>query len=266
MPQYDLSGIDALSAATEQAHARANQEPDQGSYNAAWLHGYAQALTDATEQLRSQQRGDTSVEITGVSPALNHENGIAIRFIDSEHHQLFTVPDGGNIVLNELDGSRSTLPCQYLDDYHARIGDKMFHIHQFALVQEQRGAVYRPEQPRAADICDTYEIYQLKDTRQTSYGFCGYEAAKDKLRPSHYVKVYAGVLAPGVTLEDIFAKHNRDLRPHRMEMRSLSVSDVVVLNRGGTKTAHYVDHIGFREAKQFLKPPARNKKRSGQER
>ena len=257
--KYDLSSIGAISAAAEQARARAGQEPGQGSYNAAWLHGYAQALTDAAEQLERQR------QITEpVRP--NDGDEVVIRFIDSEYHQLFTVPDGANIVLTQLDGTRDTLPCRYLDGYHAVIGSKGFHIHQFALIQEQRGAVYRPEHPGAADICDTYEVYQLKDVNGTAYGFCSYEAAKDKLHPSHYMKVYAGVLAPGVTLDGIFAKHNQDLRPRRMEIRSMSVSDVVVLNRGGTKKAYYVDNIGFREAEQFLKPPARSKKRSGQER
>ena len=123
-----------------------------------------------------------------------------------------------------------------------------------------------PDHPGAADICDTYEVYQLKDVSKTAYGFCSYEAAKDKLHPSHYVKVYAGVLAPGVTLDDIFAKRNQDLRPRRMEIRSMSVGDVVVLNRNGTKKAYYVDNFGFREAERFLKPPARNKKQAGQER
>ena len=52
--KYDLSSIGAISAAAEQARARAGQEPSQGSYNAAWLHGYAQALADAAEQLESQ--------------------------------------------------------------------------------------------------------------------------------------------------------------------------------------------------------------------
>ena len=189
-----------------------------------------------------------------------------IRFIDSEYHPLFTVPDGANIVLTALDGTRSTLPCQYIDEYHARIGDEIFHIHQFAVAQEQKGAVYMPEQPGAADICDTYEIYQLKDVGKTVYSFCSYEAAKDRLRPSHYIKVYAGVLSPSTTLEDLYARHNQDLRPRRMEMRSMSVSDVVVLNRGGVKKAYYVDSFGFRESKQFLKLPARNKKQSGQER
>ncbi len=55
MPDYDLSSISAVSAAAELAHIRANQEPFQDSYNAAWLHGYAAALTDAARQLESQQ-------------------------------------------------------------------------------------------------------------------------------------------------------------------------------------------------------------------
>ena len=256
--KYDLSSSGAVSAAAEQARARAGQEPDQGSYNAAWLHGYAQALADVAGQLERQR--------LTTPDRSNDGTGRVIRFIDSEYRQLFTVPDGANIVLAQLDGTRSTLPCRYIDDYHAIIGNETFHIHQFALIQEQRGAICLPEHPGAADICDTYEVYQLKDVNKTAYGFCSYEAAKDKLHPSHYVKVYAGALAPGVTLDGIYAKHNQDLRPRRMEIRSMSVSDVVVLNRGGTKKAYYVDSIGFREAEQFLKSSARSKKRSGQER
>lgn len=55
MPQYDLSTIGTVSAAAELARVRANQEPSQDSYNAAWLHGYAQALAEAAEQLQPQQ-------------------------------------------------------------------------------------------------------------------------------------------------------------------------------------------------------------------
>ena len=55
MPNYDLSSIGAVSAAAELAHIRANQEPSQDSYNAAWLHGYADALADAAKQLEPQQ-------------------------------------------------------------------------------------------------------------------------------------------------------------------------------------------------------------------
>ena len=72
-----------------------------------------------------------------------------IRFIDSDYRPLFTVPDGANIVMTELDGTCNMFSCQYIDDCHARIGDSIFHIHQFALVMEQRGAVYAPERPSA---------------------------------------------------------------------------------------------------------------------
>jgi len=51
MPNYNLSSIGALTAASELAHIRADQEPSQDSYNAAWLHGYASALADAAKQL-----------------------------------------------------------------------------------------------------------------------------------------------------------------------------------------------------------------------
>ena len=55
MPDYNLSSIAAVSASAELAHIRANQEPNQDSYNAAWLHGYADALTRAAESLEPQR-------------------------------------------------------------------------------------------------------------------------------------------------------------------------------------------------------------------
>ena len=55
MPDYNLFSIAAVSASAELAHIRANQEPNQDSYNAAWLHGYADALTKAAESLEPQR-------------------------------------------------------------------------------------------------------------------------------------------------------------------------------------------------------------------
>ena len=56
MSDYNLSNIAAVSASAELAHIRANQEPNQDSYNAAWLHGYADALTKAAESLEPQRK------------------------------------------------------------------------------------------------------------------------------------------------------------------------------------------------------------------
>lgn len=53
-PQYDLSSAVSVFVSAGLARERA-QEPDQSSYNAAWLHGYAKALTDAAEQMGPPQ-------------------------------------------------------------------------------------------------------------------------------------------------------------------------------------------------------------------
>ena len=55
MPAYDLSSPGAVSASAEQARIRAGQEPDQNSYNAAWLHGYASALANVADALETRQ-------------------------------------------------------------------------------------------------------------------------------------------------------------------------------------------------------------------
>lgn len=211
-------------------------------------------------------RGDTPVNIAGVVAFPNDEGGARIRFIDSGYNTLFFVPDGGSIVFTPFGGDRELLPCRYLDDYHAIIGGRTFHICEFAESAERHGAVYAPEHPREGDILDTYTIYQLGDIGAVPYAFMPYDQAKAKLRFSHYRRVYRGVLAPKVTLDDLYLKHNQDSRPFGQRMHSLSMSDVIVLNRGGTEKAYYVDTIGFQEAKRFLNPPVRKRKPPAQER
>lgn len=68
-----------------------------------------------------------------------------IRFIDSSYKELFKVPDGGNVELTRADGSRTSLPCIYIDDYHAKIGNSVYHICQFAEILEKNGATCSPE-------------------------------------------------------------------------------------------------------------------------
>lgn len=51
--KYDLSTPEKIRQAEQEIRNRANNQPDAGSYNAAALHGYADALHDVTEQLKS---------------------------------------------------------------------------------------------------------------------------------------------------------------------------------------------------------------------
>lgn len=181
----------------------------------------------------------------------------AIRFIDSGYNELFKLLDGNSIVITSFNGSKTTLTCTYIDDYHAKIGSNVYHICEFAEIMNENGATYAPEHPQQSDICDTYEIFQIKSVRETGYCFRSDDEAKDLINPADYQRVYAGVLAEKVTLEDLWRKHNRDSRPFGQEMHSMSMSDIVVLNRGGEKKAYYVDDFGFEETDRFL-PKERN--------
>lgn len=55
MTNYDLSSIGGIAASAELARIRAGREPNQDSYNAAWLHGYADALANVADALEPQQ-------------------------------------------------------------------------------------------------------------------------------------------------------------------------------------------------------------------
>ena len=169
-------------------------------------------------------------------------------------------------------GGEITRPCVYVDDNRFAMGSDIHDTREFARTMENNGWTFRPETPGKGDICDTYEIYQLRDRPEArEYEFMPYSYAKGKLRPAHYQLAYEGVLARDVTLEDLYVKHNRDTRPFGLQMKAMSMSDVVVLNRRGERKAYYVDSVGFSECGEFLKPPhrsrgARPKKHRKQER
>ncbi len=84
------------------------------------------------------------------------------------------------------------------------------------------------------------------------YCFRPYAEAKGKLQNADYQRSCAGMFAKENSLEHLWAKHNGDHRPFARQMRSLSVSDIVVLTQGGKKTAYYADTFGFQEVPEFL--------------
>ena len=78
------------------------------------------------------------------------EKDHSIRFINSDYDTLFRIPDGG-IVEVQFPDRKFSARCEYLDDYHTKIGDTVFHICEFAeLVEKQQGTV-RPEPETTLD-------------------------------------------------------------------------------------------------------------------
>ena len=118
------------------------------------------------------------------------------------------------------------------------------------------------EMPKNLDG-SSYEIWQLKDTPEnkallfSDFAF----ASQFRLTDSRYEKVYEGMAGEDDnSLDKIFFKFNLS-HPAGFRGHSLSVSDVVVLNVAGKKTAWYCDSVGFREVVGFSKQHARDEQR-----
>ena len=102
---------------------------------------------------------------------------------------------------------------------------------------------------------DAFAIYQLRSGDELHYHrFASLEQLeKDNIAVdrSNYALVYTAPLPPKETLNEIYQKFNTD-HPKDFTGHSLSVSDVVVMQREGEISSHYVDSFGFTELPAFL--------------
>jgi hypothetical protein len=74
-----------------------------------------------------------------------------IRFIDTRYKTLFSIEDGGEVEIeNKGTGQMESFVCRYLDEYHARIGEQVYHIYEFALIMERYLRKYRPVRKQEA--------------------------------------------------------------------------------------------------------------------
>lgn len=124
-------------------------------------------------------------------------------------------------------------------------------------VEEYAAAGYEaPAQEAAPEPGDSFSIYQVpagpdgRDFRYRSYEEL--QAAGLAVDRKNYELVYTAPLDGKTTLENIYRTFNTDDRPADFRGHSLSVSDVVVINRGGKEEAHYCDSIGFTPVPEFM--------------
>lgn len=147
-----------------------------------------------------------------------------------------------------------------------------------AIKEADRAADYLMEQGRVEELREklaieaqiprgfqgaTYEIWQLKDVPENrSIQFADYAfASLYRLTESRYNKVYeANADADTDSLDKIYMKYNI-AHPTDFKGHSLSVSDVVVINQDGKRTAHYVDSWGFQEIKGFTPTPKQTERK-----
>ena len=102
---------------------------------------------------------------------------------------------------------------------------------------------------------DSFGIYQLKKGDELHYHrFEGLERLKKhglSVEKENYELIYTAPLKAGQTLDDIFEEFNM-FRPEDFKGHSLSVSDIVMIHKGGENHVQYVDSFGFTEIPDFL--------------
>lgn len=67
-----------------------------------------------------------------------------IRFINSNYRELFRIPNGGQITIEQPNGNLTPCVCYYIDDYHTVIGHNIWHICEFAEKMERIKTPYKP--------------------------------------------------------------------------------------------------------------------------
>ena len=101
---------------------------------------------------------------------------------------------------------------------------------------------------------DRYAIYHVdEDTPGKQHLFMNMAMVKEDgitIDAANYKCVYSGKLHENEKLDDLYAVFN-DNPPADYKAHSMSVSDVIITNRGGDMQAYYVDRFGFAELPDF---------------
>ena len=101
---------------------------------------------------------------------------------------------------------------------------------------------------------DLYAIYHVdEDTPGKQHLFMNMAMVKEDgitIDAENYKCVYSGRLHENEKLDDLYAVFN-DNPPADYKAHSMSVSDVIITNRGGDMQAYYVDRFGFAELPDF---------------
>lgn len=103
---------------------------------------------------------------------------------------------------------------------------------------------------------ERYALYQLNtESKDVPYDFMGMDFVKDhgmEVTAADYKCVYSGILHDSVSLDELYSIFNQN-HPADFKGHSMSVSDVVIVNRDGDMKAYYVDSFGFADLPDFVR-------------
>lgn len=165
--------------------------------------------------------------------------------------QLRFVPDG----VHQLSG---VLYADSWDDVETWFGqggiDDQFTAERIQRVLYPERFEKSSEEMMYEDNGERFSIYQIKEgSKAEQYRFLGMDYINKEgleVAAADYECVYSGILLKSDDLETLYSMFN-DLPPADFKAHSMSVSDVVVMNRNHELQAFYVDRFGFTELPEF---------------
>lgn len=180
------------------------------------------------------------------------ENGYQIRGIILSRDEMMCVSKAYHIGLLQ-EYIQENYPGYQMDEYF-RLARDVFAMQEKEM-EEEEAIQYVLKQSYTQEPA-VFRIYQLRheDDMWRQAAFMNFEYIQKKglsLSEKHYEEVYCGKYQ-GEELDSIYYAFNSDLRPADFKGHSLSVSDVIVIEAKGTRTAFYVDSIGFSEFEGFF--------------
>ena len=140
---------------------------------------------------------------------------------------------------------------EFMEEYAGMNVDSLMENMEDAICHENEELFLKPSAEYGR-----YAIYQInEDIVKDNYLFMNLELVKSRgieVRGEDYSLVYGGRLSGDVTLKMLYERFHID-HPEGFKGHPLSVSDVVVTNRGGEVKAFYVDSFGYAELPEFVK-------------
>ena len=138
---------------------------------------------------------------------------------------------------------------EYRDEMRARNRETDMEIMESAVIREDERILLTGGE-------DRYGIYQIQEsTKGREYLFMNLDFVNShdmRVDAEHYAFIYGGKLSETDTLDSLYERFNLN-HPEGYYGHSLSVSDVVVLQKEGQAKAYYVDSFGFRELPDFVR-------------
>lgn len=165
-----------------------------------------------------------------------------LRFLPDGTHEI-----GGVMISDSWNDVKEWLEGVVLEDPDtAERVERVMHLERYGKTSEE--LMFAGE--------ERYALYQLNtESKDVPYEFVGMDFVKDhgmEVTAADYKCVYSGILHDSVSLDELYSIFNQN-HPADFKGHSMSVSDVVIVNRDGDMKAYYVDSFGFADLPDFVR-------------